>query len=85
MLAQARIGRSDVEVSCLGLGCAALGNLYAPVSDEQASETLAAALEVGVRYFDTAPYYGYGLSEQRLGSALAAHAEIGVVVSSKVG
>ncbi|MEU6412734.1 aldo/keto reductase [Microbispora sp. NPDC046933] len=70
-----------------GLGTAPLGGLFAPVSEEQAEQALAAAWEGGIRYFDTAPHYGTGLSEQRLGRFLrglpggAAEA----VVSTKVG
>lgn len=56
----------------LGLGCAALGNLYAPVSDGDAAATLDAAMRGGIRRFDTAPYYGHGLSETRLGHFLRA-------------
>ncbi len=69
----------------LGFGCAGLGNLYAPVSEADAAAALAAAWDGGARYFDTAPYYGHGLSEQRLGAFLAAAPRPGVLVSSKVG
>ncbi|MGF6290570.1 D-threo-aldose 1-dehydrogenase [Paraburkholderia youngii] len=69
----------------LGFGAAPLGNLFAPVSDEAAEETLSAAWDAGMRYFDTAPFYGMGLSEQRLGRALAHHAREEFVVSTKVG
>jgi D-threo-aldose 1-dehydrogenase len=79
------LGGSGVRVSVLGLGAAALGNLYAPVSENDADATVQAALDAGVRYFDTAPYYGYGLSESRLGRGLAKGGVGGVVVSSKVG
>lgn len=84
MLPRRALGRTAVEVTVLGLGAAALGNLYAPVSESDADATVRAALLAGVRYFDTAPYYGYGLSESRLGRALATAREE-VVVSSKVG
>ncbi|HEY0314718.1 MAG TPA: aldo/keto reductase [Sphingomonas sp.] len=67
----------------LGMGTAALGNLYRPVSDEQAAETLSAAFDAGIRYFDTAPHYGFGLAEERLGRALAGRSD--VIVSTKVG
>lgn len=67
----------------LGFGGGAIGNLYAAVSDDDARETVDAALDVGLRYFDTAPHYGFGLSETRLGQALAARSD--VIVSSKVG
>jgi D-threo-aldose 1-dehydrogenase len=55
----------------LGLGTAPLGGLYPPVSADVALETVDAAWELGVRFFDTAPLYGSGLAEERLGQALA--------------
>ena len=69
----------------LGLGCAPLGNLFAPVSESTAQETVEAAWAGGVRYFDTAPFYGHGLSEQRLGRFLRGASRPNVIVSSKVG
>jgi D-threo-aldose 1-dehydrogenase len=70
----------------LGFGAAAIGNLYQPVSDAAAHEAVRAALEQGVRYFDTAPYYGFGLSESRLGAALAEFDPAQkALVSTKVG
>ncbi len=66
------------------MGCAALGNLYAPVSDAAAQATLAAAADGGVRLFDTAPYYGHGLSESRLGAFLASRKQR-PLISTKVG
>lgn len=57
-------------MSSWGLGCATLGNLFHQISDDQATEVVAAAWELGVRHFDTAPHYGLGLSERRLGAAL---------------
>jgi D-threo-aldose 1-dehydrogenase len=69
----------------LSLGCAQLGNLYSAISDHDAGETVAAAWAQGIRYFDTAPHYGLGLSEQRLGAALAAYPRDEYVVSTKVG
>src|SRR3954447_6865956 len=54
----------------LGFGAAVLGNLYAPISDAAARETTRAAVDLGFQYFDTAPHYGFGLSEKRLGAAL---------------
>ncbi|MFE9172620.1 aldo/keto reductase [Streptomyces kebangsaanensis] len=79
------LGRSGVEVSALGFGAAALGNLYAPVGEEQARATVAAAWQRGIRYFDTAPHYGLGLSERRLGAALREHPRSAYAVSTKVG
>ena len=80
-----RLGRSDVRISRFGLGGAQLGNLYAPIDDDQALATVAAAWDAGVRYFDTAPHYGLGLSEQRLGRALREHDRADYVLSTKVG
>lgn len=68
----------------LGMGCAALGNLYSAISDAQAFAALEAAASHGVRMFDTAPFYGHGLSEARLGTFLAGLDER-PVLSTKVG
>lgn len=70
-----------LTLPALGFGAGAIGNLYAAVSDEAARETIEVALAEGVAYFDTAPHYGFGLSETRLGAALPASAKI----STKVG
>lgn len=77
------LGGSGVMVPRLGLGCAPLGNLYAAVEDGTAAATIDAAWWSGVRLFDTAPHYGLGLSERRLGAALDGRP--GAVVSTKVG
>jgi D-threo-aldose 1-dehydrogenase len=69
----------------LGLGGAPLGNLFAPVDAQQARATVDAAWESGCRSFDTAPHYGHGLSERRLGDALRSRPRAGFVLSSKVG
>ena len=69
----------------LGLGAANLGNLYRAMSDEDAWAVLDAAWESGVRYFDTAPHYGLGLSERRLGAFLATKPRAEYVISTKVG
>jgi D-threo-aldose 1-dehydrogenase len=69
----------------LSLGCAQLGNLYCAIDDEQALATVDAAWRRGVRYFDTAPHYGLGLSERRLGAALAGRPRDEYTVSTKVG
>ncbi|SDT12935.1 D-threo-aldose 1-dehydrogenase [Friedmanniella luteola] len=80
-----RLGRTGVRVTPLGFGAAALGNLYAPVTDEDARAAVDAAWGAGIRYFDTAPHYGLGLSERRLGAALAGRPRDQFVVSTKVG
>lgn len=79
------LGSSTVAVSPLGLGAASIGNLYRAVPDDQAAATVAAAWDAGVRYFDTAPHYGLGLSEQRLGRGLAAYPRAAYTLSTKVG
>ncbi len=78
------LGGTEINLSLLGFGAAPIGNLYQPLSDEQAQAAIASALTAGIRYFDTAPHYGFGLSEQRLGGALK-QANEAVVISSKVG
>jgi D-threo-aldose 1-dehydrogenase len=77
------IGRTGLRVSELGLGTAALGNLFERVSDGDAQTILAEALDQGFAYIDTAPYYGFGLSEHRVGNALRERR--GITLSTKVG
>lgn len=69
----------------LGLGCASLGNLYRAIDRDQAFATVDAAWQADMRYFDTAPYYGLGLSERRLGDALRDKPRDGFFLSTKVG
>jgi D-threo-aldose 1-dehydrogenase len=73
------------ELGRLGYGAANVGNLYRAISDEDARAILDAAWESGVRYFDTAPHYGLGLSERRLGAFLATKPRAEYVISTKVG
>jgi len=77
------IGKSGLKVTELGFGTAPLGNLFRPLPDETANQTLAAAEKAGFGYYDSAPFYGFGLSERRLGDALRARKDI--VLSTKVG
>lgn len=77
------LGRTGLAVTELGLGLAPLGNLYRPVSDEDARDTLDTALNLGIRFFDTAPYYGFGLSERRAGDGLRGKTD--VTISTKTG
>jgi D-threo-aldose 1-dehydrogenase len=79
------LGRTEVAVTALGFGCAPIGNLYHAVSDERAAASVAAAWDVDVRYFDTAPHYGLGLAERRLGEALRGYPRDEYVLSTKVG
>lgn len=69
----------------LGLGCAPIGNLYVPVAEEAAEATVEEAYRRGVRFFDTAPHYGAGVSEVRLGRALAGVDRDSVSIATKVG
>ncbi|MBV9725674.1 MAG: aldo/keto reductase [Gammaproteobacteria bacterium] len=69
----------------LGFGAAPLGNMFRNIPEEEAVETVDAAWQQGARYFDTAPFYGAGLSEIRLGKALTKHRREEYVLSSKVG
>ncbi len=79
-----KIGRTNVHASRLGMGAAAIGNLYQAVTDEEATGVVQEALGRGIGYIDTAPYYGHGLSERRVGMALA-EAATRPVISTKVG
>jgi D-threo-aldose 1-dehydrogenase len=69
----------------LGLGCAPLGGLYTAVTEEDARATIDAAWDAGIRFFDVAPLYGEGLSEKRLGAALAERPRDEYTLSTKVG
>jgi D-threo-aldose 1-dehydrogenase len=79
------LGRTGVRVTRLGLGLASLGGLFVPVSEEDAGRTIDQAWEIGVRLFDTAPVYGYGLSERRAGDALRARPRAEFALCTKVG
>ena len=83
MIALRDLGRTGLKVTELGFGTAPLGNLFRPLPDEAARLTLAAAERTGFGYYDTAPFYGFGLSERRLGDALRQRKDI--VLSTKVG
>ncbi len=77
------LGHTGLSVTELGFGTAPLGNLFRPLPDATAHETLTAAEQAGFGYYDTAPFYGFGLSERRLGDALRHRGDI--VLSTKVG
>lgn len=76
------LGSTGLAVTDLGFGGAPLGNLFRPLSDEAARATLDAGKAAGFGYWDTAPFYGFGLSERRMGDALRG---TGHVISTKVG
>ncbi|MFK3781340.1 aldo/keto reductase [Agrobacterium sp. NPDC089420] len=79
------LGSTGLRLSTLSFGAAGIGNLYREVSREDAMATLDAAWDAGIRYFDTAPHYGHGLSERRLGDFLRDRPRGSFVLSSKVG
>lgn len=81
------ISRASLDVTALGMGCASLGGLYAPVSIGDAVDTLQAAWDCGIRYFDAAPMYGLGRAEHIMGHFLREVAPPGevAVTSTKVG
>jgi len=80
-----RLGTSDVAIPMLGIGCAAIGNLHGPVPPASAAGVLDAAWAAGVRYYDTAPLYGRGIGELRVGAALRDRDRSSYLLSSKVG
>lgn len=82
---QRSLSRAPLAVPTLGFGAAAIGNLYTAVTDEAAGAAVEEAYRLGIRLFDTAPHYGYGLSEQRLGHALASLHADDALISTKVG
>ena len=77
--------RSDLALPSFGFGAAGIGNLNRPVTDDDALAVLEAAWDAGVRYFDTAPHYGLGLSERRLGAFLRTKPRNEFVLSTKAG
>ncbi len=79
------IGQAGVKVTRLGFGCASIGGLFTAVDEADADAVVNRAWELGVRYFDVAPLYGYGAAERRLGRALAGRPRDEFVVSTKVG
>ncbi|OIJ91827.1 aldo/keto reductase [Streptomyces monashensis] len=80
-----KITNTPVELTELGFGASVIGNLYRVTPPDDAQAAIEAAWEAGIRYFDTAPHYGLGLSECRLGAALRGRPRDAYVVSSKVG
>lgn len=79
------LGRGGLSVGPHAFGAAVIGNLYREVDDDTVADALTAAWRSGIRYFDTAPHYGLGLSERRLSRALADWPREDVIVSTKVG
>lgn len=84
-LARRRLGKSGVELTAMGFGGAPLGELFAKVTDADAEATLDAAWDAGIRYYDTAPWYGRGQSEHRMGRFLYRQPRQDFILSTKVG
>ncbi|WP_144377152.1 aldo/keto reductase [Mesorhizobium amorphae] len=80
-----RIGKTALEVTEISFGGASLGNLYQAIPNKDAEAVLDAAWNSGIRYFDTAPHYGFGLSERRFGDFLRDKPRDGYALSTKVG
>jgi len=83
--ARTRVGRTDLVVPRIGLGTAVLGNFLGAISDEDAIAVVDHALARGLRYVDTAPLYGHGLAERRVGRAVATAPRDELTLSTKVG
>ena len=84
-LARRPFGRSGIELTALGLGGTGVGGIFRRNDDATGMATVARAWELGIRYFDTAPYYGHGASERRYGAVLAGKPRPDFVLSTKVG
>src|SRR5947209_8236690 len=82
---RAPLGKTSLRVTRLGLGTAPLGGLFEAVTDDEAHRVVEAAWRAGIRFFDTAPLYGHGLAEQRLGSVLRTKPRDEFVLATKVG
>jgi D-threo-aldose 1-dehydrogenase len=80
-----KLGRTQLEVTRLGFGTAPLGGLFEALTDEDAHRVVEAAWSAGIRFFDTAPQYGNGLAEQRLGAVLSSKPRDQYVLATKVG
>ena len=83
--ARQAIGKHGLEVTCMGFGGAPFGNLFTAIPEEAVADCLAAAYGAGIRYYDTAPLYGYGRSETRYGAGLSGYHRDEIVISTKVG
>jgi D-threo-aldose 1-dehydrogenase len=83
--APVRVGDTELLAPRVGLGTAVLGNFLQAISDADAVAVISRALASGVRYIDTAPLYGHGLAERRVGMAIAGPPPAGLVLSTKVG
>ena len=78
-------GRTDLDVTAFAFGTAPIGNIFQPIGEDEATRMIATAWDAGVRFFDTAPFYGYTQSEHRLGAALRERPRNEFVISTKAG
>lgn len=85
LIERRKLPRVNLSLTALSLGCAQMGGLYRATTANEVADVFACAWAAGIRYFDTAPYYGYTRSEHRLGTQLADCARDEFVVSTKVG
>src|SRR5215831_19035716 len=83
--ARVPLGKTRLTVSRLSVGTVPIGGMYAAVDEEVARATLQRSYDLGVRFFDTAPLYGNGVAERRLGEFIASVSRNDVVLSTKVG
>ena len=79
------LGKSGIEVTRVGLGCASLGGMYGDITEERAHEVVRRAVSLGINVIDTAPLYGYGKSEIRIGRAVQGRNRSDFVLATKVG
>jgi D-threo-aldose 1-dehydrogenase len=79
------LGHTGLHVSALGFGCAPLGDLYGPLNEATAVDTIVAAVESGMTLVDTSPHYGNGLAEHRVGTAIRRVGRDSIMLSTKVG
>lgn len=77
--------RTDLKLTALGMGCSTIGSLYRAATEDESRETLRTAWDLGIRYYDVAPFYGFTLAEHRTGTALREHPRNEFVLSTKVG
>ncbi len=84
-IARKSLGRTSLQVSALGFGCAPLGDLYGPLDEATAVDTIVAAIESGMTLVDTSPHYGNGLAEHRVGTAIRRVGRERIILSTKVG
>lgn len=85
MIPRRPLGQTAITLPTIGIGCSDMGNRNRPRPPHEAVDTVAAALEAGLDWFDVAPYYGLGLAERRLGDALREVPRHKAIISSKVG